>query len=110
MQSLYYTLQEYHPLLLLFKERKVAKLTVYDTIKSYKKLGNNKDCFRTAQPRTAHTSKKIKAMWERIRRNQQRTMRMMAESLRISLNFMLSIVKKDSLNIFEILSLALIKI
>ena len=64
---------------------------------------------RTDRPRTAHTSKKIKAVQERIRRNPQRTIKGMAESLEISLYSMLSIVKKDPINILEILSLALIE-
>ena len=42
MQSLNYTSREYQPLLLLYKTLKVAKSTVYDTIKRYKELGKNK--------------------------------------------------------------------
>ena len=64
---------------------------------------------RTGRPRTAHTSKKIKAIWERIRRNPRRTIKGMAESLGISPYFMLSTVKKDPINILKILSPALIK-
>ena len=64
---------------------------------------------RTGQPRTARTPKKIKAVWERIRRNPRRTIKGMAESLGISPYFMLSIVKKDPVNILEILSPALIE-
>ena len=65
---------------------------------------------RTGRPRMAHTSKKIKAIWEWIRRNPRRTIKGMAESLGISQYSMLSIVKKDPINILEILSPALIKI
>ena len=64
---------------------------------------------RTGQPRTACTSKKIKAIQERISRNAQRTIKGMAESLGISPYSMLSIVKKDPINILEILSPALIE-
>ena len=44
----------------------------------------------------ACTPKKIKAVWERIRRNPQRTIKGMAESLEIFPYSMLSIVKKVS--------------
>ena len=64
---------------------------------------------RTGRLITAHTPKKIKAVWERIRRNQQRIIKGMAESLGISPYSMLSIVKKDPINILEILSPALIE-
>ena len=64
---------------------------------------------RTGRPRTARTSKKIKAVRERIRRNPRRTIKRMAESLGISLYSMLFIVKKDPINILEILSPALIE-
>ena len=64
---------------------------------------------RTGQPRTAHTPKKIKAVWERFRRNPQRTIKGMAESLGMSPYSMLSLVKKDPINILEILSPALIE-
>ena len=59
---------------------------------------------RTGRPRTARTSKKIKAVRERIRRNPRRTIKEMAESLGISPYAMLPIVKKDPINILEILS------
>ena len=60
---------------------------------------------KTGQPRTTRTSKKIKikAIWKRIRRNPRRTIKGMAESLGISPYSMLSIVKKDPINILEIL-------
>ena len=64
---------------------------------------------RTSQPRTACTLKKIKAVWERIRKNPQRTIKGMAESLGISPYSMLSIVKRDPINILKILSPALIE-
>ena len=64
---------------------------------------------RTGQPKTTCSRKKIKAVWERIRRNPQRTIKEMAESLEISPYSMLSIVKKDPINILEILSPVLIK-
>ena len=64
---------------------------------------------RTGRPKTARTSKKIKAVRERIRRNPQRTIKGMAKSLGISPYSMLSIVKKDRINILDILSPALIK-
>ena len=64
---------------------------------------------RTGQPRTAHTPKKIKAVRERIRRNPRRTIKGMAESLGISPYSMLFIVKKDPINILEILSPTLIE-
>ena len=64
---------------------------------------------RTGRPRTAHTPKKIKAVRERIRRNPQKTIKGMAESLGISPYSMFLIVKKDHINILEILSPALIK-
>ena len=64
---------------------------------------------RTGRPRMAHTPKKIKAVRERIRRNPRRTIKGMAESLGISAYSMLSIVKKDPINILEILSPALIE-
>ena len=64
---------------------------------------------RTGRPRTARTPKKIKAVRERIRRNPQRTIKGMAESLGISPYSMLSIVKKDLINILEIVSPALIE-
>ena len=64
---------------------------------------------RTGQTRTARTPKKIKAVRERIRRNPQRTIKGMAESLGISPYSMLSIVKKYPINILEIMSPALIE-
>ena len=63
----------------------------------------------TGRPRTVRTSKKIKAIWERIRRKPRRAIKGMAESLGISPYSMLSIVKKDPINILEILSPALIE-
>ena len=56
---------------------------------------------RTGRPRMARTPKKIKAVLERIRRNLRRTIKGMAESLGISPYSMLSIDKKDSINILE---------
>ena len=64
---------------------------------------------RTGRLRTARTSKKIKAVRERIRRNPRRTIKGMAESLGMSPYSMLSIVKKNPINILEILSPALIE-
>ena len=64
---------------------------------------------RNGRPRTARTPKKIKAVRERIRRNLRRTIKRMAESPGISPYSMLSLVKKDPINILEILSPALIK-
>ena len=64
---------------------------------------------RTGRPRTARTPKKIKAVRKRIRRNSRRTIKGMAECLGISPYSMLSIVKKDPINILEILSSALIE-
>ena len=64
---------------------------------------------KTGRPRTVRTPKKIKAVRERIMRNPQRTIKGMAESLGISPYSMLSIVKKDPINILEILSPALIE-
>ena len=55
----------------------------------------------TGRPRMARTPKKIKAVRERIRRNPRRTIKGMAESLGISPYSMLSIVKKDPINILE---------
>ena len=64
---------------------------------------------RTDRPRTARTPKKIKAARERIRRNPRKTIKRMAESLGISPYSMLSIVKKDPINILEVLSPSLIE-
>ena len=64
---------------------------------------------RTDRPRTARTPKKIKVVRERIRRNLQRTIKGMAESLGICPYSMLSIVKKDPINILKILSPTLIE-
>ena len=64
---------------------------------------------RTGRPRTARTSKKIKGVRERIRRNPRKTIKGMAETLGISPYSMLSILKKDPINILEILSPALIE-
>ena len=52
----------------IIRQLKVAKSTVYDTIKRNKELGNKNDRLRTGRPRTARTSKKIKAVRERIRK------------------------------------------
>ena len=78
-------------------------------LKNTKNWEITQDHSRTGRPRTARTSKKIKAIWERIRRNPLRTIKGMAESLGISPYSMLSIVKKDPINILKILSLALIE-
>ena len=78
-------------------------------LKDTKNWEITQDHLRTNQPRTLRTSKKIKAVWERIRRNPQRTIKGMAESLGISPYSMLSIVKKDPINILKILSPALIE-
>ena len=64
---------------------------------------------RTGRPRTARTPKKIKAVREKIRRNPRTTIKGMAESLGIFPYSMLSIVKKDPINILEILSRALVE-
>ena len=78
-------------------------------LKDTKNWEITQDHTRTGRPKTARTSKKIKAVPERIRRNQRRTIKRMAESLEISPYSMLSIVKKDPINILEILSPALIE-
>ena len=52
----------------IIRQLKVAKSTVYDTIKRYKELGNKNDRLRTGRPRTARTPKKIKAVRERIKK------------------------------------------
>ena len=66
---------------------------------------------RTGQPRTARTSKNINAVLETIKWNPQRTINEMAESLEIHVSpySMISIVKKDAINLLEILSPALIE-
>ena len=64
---------------------------------------------KTSRPRTARTPKKIKVVRERIRRNPRKTIKGMVESLGISPYSMLFIVKKDPINILEILSPALIE-
>ena len=89
-------------LTLLNRQLKVAKSAVYDNTKNWE---ITQDHPRTGRPRTAHTQKKR----ERIRRNPRRTIKGMAESLGISPYSMLSIVKKDPINILEILSPALIE-
>ena len=78
-------------------------------LKDTKKWEITQDHPRTGQPRTVCTLTKIKAVWERIRRNPRRTIKGMAESLGLSPYSMLSIVKKDPINILEILSPALIE-
>ena len=78
-------------------------------LKNTKNWEITQDHPRTGRPRTARTPKKIKAVRERIRRNQRRTIKGMAESLEISPYSMLSIVKKDPINILKILSPALIE-
>ena len=79
-------------------------------LKDTKNWEITQDHHKTGRPRTARTPKKIKAVRERIRRNPRRTIKRMAESLGISPYSMLSIVKKDPINILEILSPALIEI
>ena len=78
-------------------------------LKDSKNWEITQDHLRTGRPRTACTSKKIKAIRERIRRNPQRTIKGMAESLEISPYSMLFNIKKDPINILEILSPALIE-
>ena len=78
-------------------------------LKDTKNWEITRDHPRTGRPRTARTSKKIKAVPERIRRNPGRTIKEMAESLEISPYSMISIVKNNPINILEILSPALIE-
>ena len=78
-------------------------------LKDIKSREITQDHPRTGRPRTARTPKKIKAVRERIRRNPRRTIKGMAESLRISPYSMLFIVKKNPISILEILSPALIE-
>ena len=78
-------------------------------LKDTKNWEKTKDHPRTGRPRTARTPKKIKPVRERIRRNPRKTIKGMAESLGISTYSMLSIVKKDPINMLEILSPALIE-
>ena len=78
-------------------------------LKDTKNWETTQDHPRTGRPRTARTPKKIKAVRKRIRRNPRRTIKGMAESLGIFPYSMLSIVKKDPINILEILSPALIE-
>ena len=78
-------------------------------LKDTKNWEITRDHPRTGRPRTARTSKKIKAIRERIRRNPRRTIKEMAESLEISPYSMISIVKNNPINILEILSPALIE-
>ena len=74
-------------------------------LKDTKNWEITKDHLRTGRPRTARTPKKIKAVRERIRGNPRKTIKGMAESLGISPYSMLSTVKKDPINILEILAL-----
>ena len=81
-------------------------------LKDTKNCEITQDHPRTGRPRTARSPKKIKikAVRERIRRSPRRTIKGMAESLGISPYSMLFIVKKDRINILEILSPALIEV
>ena len=78
-------------------------------LKDTKNWEITQDHTRTGRPRMARTPKKIKAVRVRIRKNPRRTIKGMAESLGISRYSMLSIVKKDPINILKILSPALIE-
>ena len=54
--------------LMIIKQLKVPKSTVYDTVARFKELGDDKDRPRSGCPRTALTPKIIKAARERVRR------------------------------------------
>ena len=55
--------------LMIIKQLKVPKSTVYDTVARFKELGDDKDHPRSGRPCTARTCKTIKAAHERVRRN-----------------------------------------
>ena len=48
--------------LIIIKQLKVPKSTVYDTVARFKELGDDKDCPRSGHPYTALTPKIIKAL------------------------------------------------
>ena len=81
--------------LMIIKQLKVQKSTVYDTIARFKELGDDKDCPRSGHPCTAHTPKIIKAAHERVRRNPKRSIRKMAQEINISQKTKRTIVKMD---------------
>ena len=70
--------------LMIIKQLKVPKSTVYDTVARFKKLGDEKDHPRSGCPHTACTSKIIKATCERARRNSKRSIRKMAHEMNIN--------------------------
>ena len=74
---------------------KVPKSTVYDAVARYKKLGNAKDRPRSGCPRSALTKENIKAVQERIRRNPKRSMRKMANQMKMDPKSMRTIVKTN---------------
>ena len=54
---------------MIIKQLNVPKLTVYNTVARFKKLGDDKDCPRSLCHHTACTPTIIKAARERVRRN-----------------------------------------
>ena len=55
--------------LMIIKQLKVPKSTVYYTVARFKHLSDDNDCLRSGPPCTACTPKIIKAACERVRRN-----------------------------------------
>ena len=74
---------------------KVPKSTVYDALDRYKELDNAKDRPRSGRPISALTKENIKAVRERIRRNPKRSMRKMANQMKMDPKSMRTIVKTD---------------
>ena len=81
--------------LMIIKQLKVPKSTVYDTVARFKKLGDEKDRPRSGCPCTACTFKIIKAACERVRRNPKQSIRKMAQEMNINPKTMRTIVKTD---------------
>ena len=75
---------------------KVPISTVYDAVARYKELGNAKDCPRSGRPRSARTKENIKAVRERVRRNPKRSMRKMANQMKMDPKSMRTIIKPIS--------------
>ena len=81
--------------LMIIKQLKVPKSTVYNTVARFKELGDDKDCLRTGCPCTAITPKIIKVACERVRRNPKQSIRKMAQEMNISLKTMRTTIKTD---------------
>ena len=77
------------------KDLKVNKMLVWRTLKRYKESGNVQNRPGQGRPRSARTSKLIKAIREKVRRNPKRSIRKTAKEANVSYGAMFTVLRRD---------------